>query len=80
MLECYWIVTYEEKLHKGKPVLEEDGKPKVDSITIGPFYEEQKARDYSDKNVKIRYKLFKCGERMRDKATKKIREGQAEEV
>lgn len=80
MMDCYWIVTYEEKLHKGKPVIGDDGKPRIDSITIGPFYDDQKMRDFADKNVKIRYKLFKCAERTRDKATKAIREGKAEEV
>jgi hypothetical protein len=80
MIEAYWVVTYEEKLHKGKPVLDEQSKPRIDSITIGPFFDEQKARDYADKNIRIHHKFFKCSERTRDKATKAIKEGKAEEV
>jgi len=80
MREYYWIVTYEERQHKNKKVLCEDGSPKVDSVTVGPFMDEQKMRDFCDKNIHLSYKTFKCGERVREKAAKKIKAGEAEEI
>jgi len=83
MAEYVWIVTYSERLKNNKPVLDEESRPKIDSVTIGPFGPvdgESKARDYSDKNIKEQHKFFRCKERVRDKATKLIRTGQAEEL
>jgi len=80
MMPCYWIVTYEEKFKAGKPLLDAQNRPKIDSVTIGPFFEEERLRAFVDKNVHLKYKLFKCDERARDKATRKIREGKAEEI
>ena len=80
MQEAFWIVTYEPREKKGKPVLDDQNKPKIDSITIGPFWDEIKMRDFSDKNVKLHHRFFRCQERTRDKATRAIREGKAEEL
>ena len=83
MASFVWIVTYSEKLKAGKPVLDTNSKPKIDSITIGPFGPlegEKAARDYADKNIKEQHKFFSCREKVREKATKLIRSGQAEEL
>jgi hypothetical protein len=80
MQEAFWIVTFEERNHKGRQVVDESGSPRVDSITIGPFWDEQKMRDYADKNIKLQHKFYRCQERIREKASKAIKEGRAEEV
>jgi len=83
MADYVWLVTYESREKKGKQILDEQGNQKVDSVTIGPFGGtdgEAKAQKFADKNLKIQYKMYRCKERVREKAAKLIKAGEAEEI
>jgi len=83
MADYVWIVTLELREKKGKQVLDEQGNQKINSTTIGPFSGtdgEAKAQRFVDKNIHLPYKMYKCSERVREKAAKKIKAGEAEEI